>query len=79
MSDFPCLPVLLLPRPPHDSFWHCLLNGFVQLPVMSSQIPFRGMADEKPGMEAGDIVFQIKEKPHAEFKVMELLEAVIEK
>lgn len=32
------------------------------------QIPFRGMADEKPNMEAGDIIFQIKEKPHKDFK-----------
>jgi len=32
------------------------------------KIPFRGMADEKPNMEAGDIVFQITEKPHKVFK-----------
>merc|ERR1712070_980769 len=32
------------------------------------RIPFRGMADEKPNMEPGDIVFQIKEKPHSVFK-----------
>lgn len=32
------------------------------------RIPFRGMADEKPNMEPGDVVFQVQEKPHGVFK-----------
>jgi len=32
------------------------------------KIVFRGMADEKPNMEAGDVNFMIQELPHATFK-----------
>jgi len=34
----------------------------------NQKIPFRGMADEKPNMEAGDVNFIIQEKEHALFK-----------
>mmetsp|Transcript_10181 Transcript_10181/g.14875 ORF Transcript_10181/g.14875 Transcript_10181/m.14875 type:complete len:414 (-) Transcript_10181:398-1639(-) len=34
----------------------------------SQKITFRGMADEKPNMEAGDIVFVVQEKDHETFK-----------
>lgn len=32
------------------------------------KVVFRGMADEKPNMESGDIVFIVQEKPHDVFK-----------
>jgi len=32
------------------------------------KVVFRGMADEKPNMEAGDINFIVQEKEHATFK-----------
>mmetsp|Transcript_22526 Transcript_22526/g.36545 ORF Transcript_22526/g.36545 Transcript_22526/m.36545 type:complete len:418 (+) Transcript_22526:49-1302(+) len=34
----------------------------------NAKIPFRGMADEKPNMEAGDVNFIIQEKEHEVFK-----------
>jgi len=34
----------------------------------NAKIPFRGMADEKPNMEAGDVNFIIQEKEHDVFK-----------
>jgi len=34
----------------------------------NEKIPFRGMADEKPNMEAGDVNFIIQEKEHELFK-----------
>lgn len=34
----------------------------------NSKVVFRGMADEKPNMEAGDINFIVQEKPHPMFK-----------
>lgn len=34
----------------------------------NQKIPFRGMADEKPNMEAGDVNFIIQEKEHDVFK-----------
>lgn len=34
----------------------------------NAKIPFRGMADEKPNMEAGDVNFIIQEKEHDLFK-----------
>jgi len=34
----------------------------------SEKITFRGMADEKPNMEAGDMVFVVQEKEHSLFK-----------
>ena len=34
----------------------------------NAKIPFRGMADEKPNMEAGDVNFIIQEKEHDTFK-----------
>jgi len=34
----------------------------------NQKIVFRGMADEKPNMEAGDIVFVVQEKEHEMFK-----------
>jgi len=32
------------------------------------QITFRGLADEKPNMEPGDIVFKVQEREHSTFK-----------
>jgi len=34
----------------------------------NQKIAFRGMADEKPNMEAGDIIFVVQEKEHETFK-----------
>merc|ERR1719491_913008 len=34
----------------------------------NQKITFRGMADEKPNMEAGDIIFVVQEKEHETFK-----------
>ena len=34
----------------------------------NQKITFRGMADEVPGMEAGDVHFVVQEKPHELFK-----------
>lgn len=34
----------------------------------NQKITFRGLADEKPNMEAGDIVFVVQEREHATFK-----------
>jgi len=46
-----------------------VLEVYVEKGMKNNQkIVFRGMADEKPNMEAGDIIFVVQEKEHELFK-----------